>query len=102
MSACLQNIQDYNEVAELIKSGGIMIQPENCDDFFYKLMKSCWKFEPSSRLKFQGIIKNLLATYTNVDREFLMKFEQNSFFFSEANKAQNNAFNFILNWKFSS
>jgi Protein tyrosine and serine/threonine kinase len=61
----------------------IMEKPENCDDFLYKLMKCCWKFEPSKRLKFYEIVKVLLAKLTEPDDEFVANFKQNLFFYNQ-------------------
>jgi Protein tyrosine and serine/threonine kinase len=60
-----------------------MSKPDGCDDFFYKLMKWCWKYEPSKRLNFQEIIKFLLVKLTETDNEFLAQFKRNSFYFNQ-------------------
>jgi Protein tyrosine and serine/threonine kinase len=44
--------------------GNIMTKPLNCNDFLYKLMKDCWKFEsPKRRLKFKKC--KFLANFFN-------------------------------------
>lgn len=93
-------IQSQHDVLDFIKTGGIMPKPQNCDDFFYKLMKKCWKFEASKRIKFQGIVKNLLAKTTVEDREFLAKFQKDSFFFSDQIGIMKTPLNFVLNFRF--
>jgi hypothetical protein len=88
------------DAANFIMSGGIMAKPDNSDDCFYKLMRKCWKFEPSKRPNFQEIIKNLLSTTSNGDEQFIVSFQRDSFFYQQLGETSKVPFNFVLNFKF--
>ena len=77
-----------------------MSKPKDCDDFTYKLMTKCWKYQVSSRPNFQEIIKSLLVHTTSDDQIFFEKFQQDSFYCNQLSSPQNILFNYTLNFKF--
>jgi hypothetical protein len=73
-----QKLRNPQEVAYFVVNHGRMEKPEDCDELLYKLMKMCWKFEPSKRPKFHEIIKTLLGKMREPDDGFVAKFKKNS------------------------
>ncbi|XP_015787696.1 tyrosine-protein kinase transmembrane receptor Ror-like [Tetranychus urticae] len=60
-----------DEVIRLILQGILLIPPEDCPEFIYKLMAGCWKTEPKDRLNFNTIYKELI-TNCSPDRQRIM------------------------------
>lgn len=77
-----------------------MAQPTNCENFYYKLMKKCWKFDPGKRPKFHEIIIDLLSNLTNGNEEFVTNFQKNSYFYKKNSETSHISFNYVLNFKF--
>ncbi|XP_053209365.1 NT-3 growth factor receptor-like isoform X2 [Panonychus citri] len=61
-----------DEVVKLILQGILLIPPEDCPEFIYKLMAGCWKTEPKDRLNFDSIYRELVSN-CSPDKQFIME-----------------------------
>ncbi|XP_059483949.1 tyrosine-protein kinase Shark [Neocloeon triangulifer] len=56
------------EVIQLVERGERLLKPIMCPDAVYRLMKSCWSYQPSERPSFADLLQHFTseATYENV------------------------------------
>ena len=82
---------------KFISSGGIMTKPKGCDDFTYKLMRTCWKYQASCRPRFHEIVK-ILLNLTSEDEEFVTKFQKVSFFHNQSIESKVSKVCYVFNF----
>lgn len=59
------------QVIKLILQGILLIPPEGCPPFIYKLMELSWKTEPNHRIKFPGILADLIQHLSDNHRHMM-------------------------------
>jgi hypothetical protein len=79
-----------------------MTKPSGCDDFFYNLMKKCWKLDASNRPKFHEIMVKLLSTLSSGDKDFIKRFQKNSYLYNRNSQIAKASFNYMIDFKFAS
>uniref|UniRef100_A0A0N4ZXB7 receptor protein-tyrosine kinase n=1 Tax=Parastrongyloides trichosuri TaxID=131310 RepID=A0A0N4ZXB7_PARTI len=66
----------------IVTSRRILSRPQGCADFWYNIMRSCWKYNPSDRPSFFQILMHLQPYTTD-------EFKQQSFVINNYDKANN-------------
>jgi hypothetical protein len=79
-----------------------MTKPPGCNDFFYNLMRKCWKLDASNRPKFHEIMTKLLSNLSNGDEDFIESFQKNSYLYNRNSQIAKVSFNYMMNFKFGS
>ncbi|RWS03740.1 BDNF/NT-3 growth factors receptor-like protein, partial [Dinothrombium tinctorium] len=62
-----------SQVVKLILQGILLIPPEDCPQFVYKLMAGCWKTEVKDRIKFPLIFDELFENCSTERQQLIVR-----------------------------
>ncbi|KAE9548241.1 hypothetical protein FO519_008549 [Halicephalobus sp. NKZ332] len=77
----------------------ILLKPYKCPDFWYDLMRICWKYDPSDRPWFYQIVMYMKNSVERIhfDNEMAAMFEEQCFVTTHFDQIDNEEYDFIYN-----
>jgi len=83
------DIVTNEELSEKVSSGYQLLQPPNCPDYVYELMRRCWNMTPKSRPDFNTITQELTLTYPTIEGVSLNNVAEQDDYYDEEGLLEN-------------